>query len=158
MRATEIAESVRARVRPQVGTEQDVLVTELASDGEHLVGHTKAYVQVLLPHQPSWLGCTLRVRITQTAKFYVRGEVLEVLHAAPAPEIAARVWHSPMKNGTKPPVAVQPVRADAKGAPKAEAGGCGGGECCGARRTVRGTRCSEADFRRPSVLGGGERR
>ena len=80
MRATEIAESVRARVRPQVGTEQDVLVTELASDGEHLVGHTKAYVQVLLPHAPRHMGCTLAVRVTEAAKFYVRADVLRVVH------------------------------------------------------------------------------
>ena len=61
-----------------VGTEHEVLVTEIASDGIHLVGHTKGYVQVLLPHTVEHMGCMLRVRIFEAAKFYTRGEVLQV--------------------------------------------------------------------------------
>ena len=60
-----------------VGTQQRVLATDIASDRKHLVAHTKGYVQVLLPHQQEWLGCTLLVSITHAAKFHVRGEVLQ---------------------------------------------------------------------------------
>ena len=62
-----------------------MLATDLAKDQKHLVAHTKGYVQVLLPLQREWLGCTLLVRITQAAKFYVRGEVLELLTLTPNP-------------------------------------------------------------------------
>ena len=73
-------------------TVHDCLVTEVAHDGVSLVAHTKGYVQVLLPQgEPAWMGSELRVRITETSKFYVRGEVLEVLRAPPAPEAAAAV-------------------------------------------------------------------
>ena len=37
------------------------------------------------------MGATLRVRITATDKFFVRGEVLGVLHAAPDAVAAASV-------------------------------------------------------------------
>jgi len=63
------------------GRELQVLVTELSSDKAHLVGHSKGYVQVLLPLRPELMGCTLRVRVTETAKFHVRAEVLELLHS-----------------------------------------------------------------------------
>ena len=72
-----------------VGTEQRVLATDLAKDQKHLVAHTKSYVQVLLPLQREWLGCTLLVTITQAAKFYVRGEVVRVLVAATGGAAAA---------------------------------------------------------------------
>ena len=80
-----------------LNTEQQVLVTEVAHDGVSLVAHTKAYVQVLLPHEPTWMGCTLRVRISEVAKFYVRGEMLEVLHAAPNEQEAAKVYEQAAK-------------------------------------------------------------
>jgi threonylcarbamoyladenosine tRNA methylthiotransferase CDKAL1 len=74
-----------------VGTEQRVLVTEVASDGVHLVGHTKGYAQVLLPAVAEHMGCTLRVLITSAAKFYCKADVLEVLHLPSHPEVAAKV-------------------------------------------------------------------
>ena len=37
------------------------------------------------------MGCTVRVRLFEAGKFFVRGEVLWRLHAAPQPEIAAMV-------------------------------------------------------------------
>lgn len=74
-----------------VGTEQRVLVTEVASDGVHLVGHTKGYAQVLLPAVAEHMGCTLRVLITCAAKFYCKADVLEVLHLPSHPEVAAKV-------------------------------------------------------------------
>ena len=71
-----------------VGTEQRCLVSEVAHDGVSLVGHTKGYVQVLLPHVPAHMGCMLRVRITEASKFYVRGDVLDVLSQPPRRDVA----------------------------------------------------------------------
>ena len=68
-----------------------MLVTEIAHDGTSLVAHTKGYVQVLLRHEPTWMGCQLRVRVTETAKFFVRAEVLHVLHEAPSRDLADEV-------------------------------------------------------------------
>jgi hypothetical protein len=55
------------------------------------VAHTKGYVQVVLRHEPAWMGCKLRVRVCETAKFYVRAEVLEVLTTAPDASVAHAV-------------------------------------------------------------------
>ena len=120
-------------------TVHDCLVTEIAHDKVSLVAHTHGYVQVLLPHQPSWMGCKVRVRIIETAKFYVRGEVLEVLMEAPDKAVAAEVVNA--KAGK--PKKVEDVAADLKkivvvpGSAAAEessccedGGGCGGGCDC----------------------------
>jgi hypothetical protein len=77
--------------RHLLGTEQQCLVTDVAHDGVSLVAHTKSYVQVLLRHEPSWMGATLRVKITEVDKFFVRGEVIGLLHSAPNAEAAANV-------------------------------------------------------------------
>lgn len=54
-----------------------MLVTELAADGIHLVGHNKAYEQVLLPNKPGLLGRTVRVRITDCTKFSMKADWIE---------------------------------------------------------------------------------
>ena len=43
----------------KVGSIETVLVTELATDGEHYVGHNKFYEQVLVPKDESYMGSTL---------------------------------------------------------------------------------------------------
>ena len=98
-------------MRPLLRAEHDVLVTELARDGSSLVAHTKGYVQVLLPHVPEHMGCLLRVRIVETAKFYVRGEVLAVLAEAPSRASAAAVFERAAQLAPKPKAA-KPVAAD----------------------------------------------
>ena len=61
-----------------------VLVTDVSSKSpRQLVGHSKGYVQVLLPYEPAHLGARLRVVVTATAKFHVLGEVVELLVAPP---------------------------------------------------------------------------
>ena len=54
-----------------------VLVTEWASDGVHLVGHNKAYEQVLLPPRHDLLGHMVDVRIVSVGKFYMEGVLLD---------------------------------------------------------------------------------
>ncbi|KAI5067603.1 hypothetical protein GOP47_0018131, partial [Adiantum capillus-veneris] len=53
-----------------------VLVTDLAADGIHLVGHTKSYVQVLLPADEGLLGRSVHVRVISTGRWSVMGELV----------------------------------------------------------------------------------
>lgn len=59
-----------------VGTEQTVLITEMASDNVHMVGHAKAYQQVLVPYNGDYMGQMLRVKITGAGKHYLTGKVV----------------------------------------------------------------------------------
>jgi threonylcarbamoyladenosine tRNA methylthiotransferase CDKAL1 len=56
-----------------------VLVTEVSADGKHYVGHDKRYRQVLVPMDENLMGKVLDVKIVRTGKFFVEGEVLQVL-------------------------------------------------------------------------------
>ncbi|KAH3744400.1 threonylcarbamoyladenosine tRNA methylthiotransferase [Pelomyxa schiedti] len=59
-----------------IGTEQTVWVNEQASDGKHLAGHTKAFVQVILDEDTVTLGSMVRAKIVSAGKFYVVGKLL----------------------------------------------------------------------------------
>ncbi|ESL06451.1 tRNA modification enzyme [Trypanosoma rangeli SC58] len=59
-----------------IGEVHVVALLETAHDKHHLVGHTKAYVQVLVDPQEGRLGETVTVVITSTTKYSVRGRVL----------------------------------------------------------------------------------
>ncbi|KAH7316064.1 hypothetical protein KP509_21G077000 [Ceratopteris richardii] len=52
------------------------LVTDVATDGVHLVGHTKSYVQVLLQADENLLGRSVDVQIVSTGRWSVMGEVI----------------------------------------------------------------------------------
>lgn len=58
------------------GRVERVWVTDTASDGIHLVGHTKSYVQVLLPDTMGLLGSSVDVKVTSVGRWSVMGEVL----------------------------------------------------------------------------------
>ena len=61
-----------------IGREEDVLIAERAFDGKFLVGHTKSYVQVLIPDQPGLLGKMVRCKITGSpTKFSVNGTIID---------------------------------------------------------------------------------
>lgn len=67
-----------------LGSIQSILVTEIAHDGVHYVGHTKSYDQVLVEMDPLLMGRKFDVRITETNKHFIRGEVIrESLLMAP---------------------------------------------------------------------------
>eukprot|EP00051_Salpingoeca_urceolata_P028469 m.487038 g.487038 ORF g.487038 m.487038 type:complete len:566 (+) comp24759_c0_seq1:252-1949(+) len=59
------------------GAVLDVLVTEIASDKKHFVGHTKRYEQVLLAPRDDIMGKLVQVRIVKTTKFSMEGELIE---------------------------------------------------------------------------------
>lgn len=63
----------------RIGQEYEVLVTEVASDKKHLVGHNKFYEQILVPNVEGYMGAVLRVRITETGKHFMKAEVLQKL-------------------------------------------------------------------------------
>ena len=55
-----------------VGSVQRVWTTgEMAKDGNHLVGHTKNYVQVLLPYDSSIIGKSVMVEIVSCSRYSV---------------------------------------------------------------------------------------
>ncbi|XP_020679632.1 threonylcarbamoyladenosine tRNA methylthiotransferase isoform X1 [Dendrobium catenatum] len=54
-----------------------IWITEIASDGIHLVGHTKGYVQVLVIAPDNMLGTSKEVKITSVGRWSVFGEVIE---------------------------------------------------------------------------------
>ncbi|MCO5581564.1 hypothetical protein L7F22_035452 [Adiantum nelumboides] len=53
-----------------------VLVTDVAADRIHLVGHTKSYVQVLLPADEDLLGRFVHVRVISIGRWSVLGELV----------------------------------------------------------------------------------
>ena len=60
-----------------LGTTQRAWITETATDGVHLVGHTKGYVQVLIDPQEASMGSDVTVQIFEIGKFFVRGKVVK---------------------------------------------------------------------------------
>ncbi|KAG8197486.1 hypothetical protein JTE90_007225 [Oedothorax gibbosus] len=58
----------------EIGSVQQVLVTEVSHDKKHFVGHNKFYEQVLVPKDEEFLGKTITVKITKTGKHYLMGE------------------------------------------------------------------------------------
>ncbi len=75
-RATAIFESY-STLDHFVGTVQTILVTESSQDGNHFVGHTKEFVQVLVAKDPRIMGRHIEVKITQCSKWSLRGDILE---------------------------------------------------------------------------------
>ena len=87
------------------------------------------------------MGCTVRVRITETAKFYLRGHLLELIHPRPAlgtrhaPVGAASAAPKRPGGGVKLPE-IREEKAGAReikeGAREIKGGACEMGyECCG---------------------------
>ncbi|XP_009379447.2 threonylcarbamoyladenosine tRNA methylthiotransferase isoform X1 [Pyrus x bretschneideri] len=67
---------------PYVGMEgrvERIWITDIATDGTHLVGHTKGYVQVLVAAPESMLGTSAIVKITSVGRWSVFGEVIETI-------------------------------------------------------------------------------
>jgi threonylcarbamoyladenosine tRNA methylthiotransferase CDKAL1 len=62
--------------------EERIWITEVATDGIHLVGHTKGYVQVLVTGPESMLGTSAMARITSVGRWSVFGEVIETFSSA----------------------------------------------------------------------------
>ncbi|KAH9692316.1 threonylcarbamoyladenosine tRNA methylthiotransferase [Citrus sinensis] len=75
--------SVFEAFTPYLGMEgrvERIWITEIAADGIHLVGHTKGYVQVLVPSTGNMLGTSALVKITSVGRWSVFGEVIKILN------------------------------------------------------------------------------
>ncbi|XP_050214683.1 uncharacterized protein LOC126665807 [Mercurialis annua] len=59
------------------GRVERIWITEIATDGIHLVGHTKGYIQVLVIAPESMLGTSAIVKITSVGRWSVFGDVIE---------------------------------------------------------------------------------
>ena len=56
---------------------QEVLVTEVAHDNLHFVGHNKFYEQVLVPKYDKYMGKIMKVSIKKTKKYCLIGQPLD---------------------------------------------------------------------------------
>ena len=61
-----------------IGTTQKVWFVDRAPDGKKLVGHTKTYVQVLLPDTEGLLGNVTTAKIINASRWSVDGEVVDI--------------------------------------------------------------------------------
>ncbi|EMD45533.1 RNA modification enzymes MiaBfamily protein [Entamoeba histolytica KU27] len=64
-----------------VGKECVVWINEMAHDGINYAGHDISFVQVIVPHceNENLLGKSVRVKIIEAGKFFVRSEIIEIL-------------------------------------------------------------------------------
>ncbi len=60
----------------RIGKRYRVLVTEVAHDEEHFVGHNDCYEQVLVPKIPELMGKLVDVEIVSTCKFSMTGKLV----------------------------------------------------------------------------------
>ncbi|KAI4324184.1 hypothetical protein L6164_023741 [Bauhinia variegata] len=82
-----------------------IWITDIASDGIHLVGHTKGFIQVLVAAPDSMLGTSVLVKITPVGRWLVDAEtsknlVLRDMKAA-AVRILLRKVNSPRESVKK---------------------------------------------------------
>lgn len=68
------------------GQIERIWITEIATDGIHLVGHTKGYVQVLVIAPDIMLGTSMHVRITSVGRWSIFGEVIESIEPVTVPQ------------------------------------------------------------------------
>lgn len=59
------------------GTVHRMLLTEVAHDKHHLIGHTKGFVQVLVDPAQASMGDDVTVRVTKVLRYAVQGVVVE---------------------------------------------------------------------------------
>ncbi|CAL1526153.1 unnamed protein product, partial [Lymnaea stagnalis] len=77
----------------KLGQMEDVLVTEISHDQQYYVGHNKSYNQVLVPMYEDLMGKFVRVKIIETGKHFMKGELLEE-HSERQPDVPL-----PLKKG-----------------------------------------------------------
>lgn len=70
-------EGIRQPYGGLLGTRQKVWITERAHDGVNACGHTKSYVQVIVPWDDTLLGTRVTCHIVETGRFFVRGIVVQ---------------------------------------------------------------------------------
>lgn len=76
---TELFHSYTRYKSEKIGKIYDVLICEMAKDGEHYVGHNKCYEHILVAKKDGddLLGKWAKVKITEVAKFYMKSIILK---------------------------------------------------------------------------------
>lgn len=62
----------------RVGERHTVLVTDVAHDQKHLVGHNKFYEQILLPMDDQYMGQLVDVEITSAGKHFMHCNIIKI--------------------------------------------------------------------------------
>lgn len=75
-------------------TERVWFNTEISNDGHHNVGHTKAYVKVLVPLDGNLPGTSHMVRITACQRFHVEGVIVSSAPLSQTQPLASSVYSS----------------------------------------------------------------
>ena len=88
-RTREITEYFRSYkpYEDRLGQVYSVLCTEVSHDNQYYVAHNQFYEQVLVPMRPELMGKMFSVRIVDSCKFSMTGELLQestVVRPAPA--------------------------------------------------------------------------
>jgi len=76
----------------RLGKIYTVLVTETSHDGNYYVGHNEFYEQILVPKRPELMGKMFEVKIVDSCKFSMTGQLLDdtsVVRPAPADPLQA---------------------------------------------------------------------
>ncbi|KAL9449403.1 hypothetical protein AB3S75_011349 [Citrus x aurantiifolia] len=128
--------SVFEAFTPYLGMEgrvERIWITEIAADGIHLVGHTKGYVQVLVPSTGNMLGTSALVKITSVGRWSVFGEVIKILNQVNDKIASNRRISSQVGQDKCSPYSSQNEPCACSNEPDPSACGL---ECCGGKITV----------------------
>ncbi|KAK7258260.1 hypothetical protein RIF29_32839 [Crotalaria pallida] len=108
------------------GKVERIWITDIASDGVHLVGHTKGYIQVLIIAPDHMLGTSAMVKITSVGRWSVFGEVIETIN----PDSDHKVSSKEVSNQDMPSLCCNPAK-NGGFSEETECCACGNDSCCG---------------------------
>lgn len=79
-------------LRARIGECLSVLCVDVASDGRHLVGHSKRYEQVLLEPDRRLIGRRVQVCVTDAGKHFMRAQVIRIVDSTRALPDGVEEW------------------------------------------------------------------
>ncbi|XP_061362854.1 uncharacterized protein LOC133306538 isoform X2 [Gastrolobium bilobum] len=108
------------------GKVERIWITDFASDGVHLVGHTKGYIQVLVIAPDYMLGTSAMVKITSSGRWSVFGEVIKTVNHVSDNKAS----NKQVPNQDMPSVCYNPSKPGGF-SEEPESCACGNDSCCG---------------------------
>ncbi|TKY68061.1 Threonylcarbamoyladenosine tRNA methylthiotransferase [Spatholobus suberectus] len=108
------------------GRVERIWITDIASDGVHLVGHTKGYIQVLVLAPDYMLGTSAMVKITSVGRWSVFGEVIETVNHVSDNKALNKL----VRNHDLPSLCGKPAKTGGF-SEEPESCACGNDSCCG---------------------------
>ncbi|KAL1324881.1 hypothetical protein HN51_034999 [Arachis hypogaea] len=109
------------------GKVERIWISDIASDGVHLVGHTKGYIQVLVIAPDHMLGTSAIVKITSCGRWSVFGEVIDTLNLNQVRTNKASSKETP--NQDAPSLCCSPASVGSS-LQEPESCACGNDSCC----------------------------